>query len=129
MPRSRRPSFLSCRYALLRHALFSLPGYEAEIRRLAEADRRSTLTASEKEKLASLRAEVERIQKTKDEYLEKHPEHRKFVYPNEEARLKAERDKAEGREASGSGGPLYGKDGRLVSLALVCERGLRLVVA
>lgn len=98
-------------------------GYEAEIRRLSDGERRGILTAAEKEKLTSLRAEVERIKKTKDDYLEKHPEHRKFVYPNEEARLKAEKEKAEGKEANegssgGRGGPLYGKDGRLVSWLL-----------
>lgn len=41
------------------------------------------------------------------------------MYPNEEARLKAEQEKednkGEGSSSGGRGGPLYGKDGRLVS--------------
>lgn len=98
-------------------------GLEAEVRRLSESERKNSLSATEKERLAALRSEVERIKKTKEDYLEKHPEHRKFVYPNEEARLKAEKEKednkGEGSSSGGRGGPLYGKDGRLVSSLVV----------
>ena len=94
-------------------------GLEAEVRRLTVAERKGSLTATEKDKLVALRSEVDRVKKTKEDYLEKHPEHRKFVYPNEEARLKAEQEKEDQEEGSstggGRGGPLYGKDGRLVS--------------
>lgn len=94
-------------------------GLEAEVRRLTDAERKGSLTATEKDKLVALRSEVDRVKKTKEDYLEKHPEHRKFVYPNEEARLKAEQEKEDQEEGSstggGRGGPLYGKDGRLVS--------------
>lgn len=82
---------------------------------MTDAERRGALPPADAEQLASLRAEVARIKKTKDDYLEKHPEHRKFVYPNEEARLKAEKEKREGGGGEAEGKGLYGKDGRLVS--------------
>ncbi|KAF9511176.1 hypothetical protein BS47DRAFT_1373138 [Hydnum rufescens UP504] len=56
-------------------------GLEAEIRRLDEAGKTSDLDKHSKERLASLREEVERIKKKKAEYVTAHPEHEKLVYP------------------------------------------------
>lgn len=102
-------------------ASFSIaPGLEAEARRLNDQERNGSLPKADRDRLEFLRAEVAHIKKTKDEYLAKHPEHRKFVYPKEEeARLKAEKEKREDEATAGYAGPsgmLRGKDGKLVSL-------------
>ncbi|SCZ98895.1 BZ3500_MvSof-1268-A1-R1_Chr3-1g05691 [Microbotryum saponariae] len=79
---------------------------ESDIKRLAS---KRDLTANDKEQLASLRSELERINKAKATYVEAHPEHRKFVYP----------ERPEGANGPGGAGPsrdppgLYTKDGKL----------------
>ncbi|KAG8901632.1 hypothetical protein FRB99_005192 [Tulasnella sp. 403] len=54
--------------------------YEAEIRKLEEAKGRSELDKNGTARLAELRAEVDRIKKTKTDYVAAHPEHRKLVF-------------------------------------------------
>ncbi|GAA5838551.1 hypothetical protein JCM3766R1_006008 [Sporobolomyces carnicolor] len=77
---------------------------EQEIRQLSS---KGNLSKQDKDQLASLRAEVSRINKAKTEYVEAHPEHRKFVFPERPS------------EQSDTAGPgdepvgLYDKNGRL----------------
>jgi hypothetical protein len=108
---------------VLLHPVFVLAiGLEARIGKLAAI---AKPTKADELELASLRAELEYTSKLKREYVEKHPEHRKFVYAREVAEEKAKQereDKGEG-PSSGSGGGrgggggngLYDRDGRLVS--------------
>ncbi|GAA5960475.1 hypothetical protein JCM3765_003647 [Sporobolomyces pararoseus] len=77
---------------------------EQEIRQLSS---KGNLSKQDKDQLASLRAEVARINKAKSEYVEAHPEHRKFVFPerpNEQADGGRDGDEPKG---------LYDKNGRL----------------
>ncbi|KAG9026342.1 hypothetical protein FRB95_008987 [Tulasnella sp. JGI-2019a] len=55
-------------------------GLEAEIRRIEESKKDGELDSNTRKRLADLRAEVDRIKKTKSEYVAAHPEHRKLVY-------------------------------------------------
>ncbi|GAA5929778.1 uncharacterized protein JCM15063_004245 [Sporobolomyces koalae] len=76
---------------------------EQDIRRLSA---KANLSKQDKDELASLRAEVARINKAKHEYVEAHPEHRKFVFPERPA---------EPADAQGADEPagLYDRNGRL----------------
>ncbi|KAI5474994.1 proline-rich family protein [Pseudohyphozyma bogoriensis] len=80
---------------------------ESDIRSLADAAQKGPLSASDKAELASLRAELARINKAKNEYVEAHPEHRKFVFPD---RKEASTSSA---DSGGGGNGLYDKNGRL----------------
>ncbi|UZJ57141.1 hypothetical protein CBS101457_006461 [Exobasidium rhododendri] len=71
-------------------------GIEKEIRALQEKKTRSD---AEKEELAVLQAECQRIKEAKEEYLAKNPEHRKFVYPRE-AEEQAEQVKRQQQQAA-----------------------------
>ncbi|GAA6061888.1 hypothetical protein JCM10212_004706 [Sporobolomyces blumeae] len=77
---------------------------EQEIQQLSA---KGNLSKHDKDQLASLRAEVARINKAKHEYVEAHPEHRKFVFP----------DRPSTSEGQGAGDDepkgLYDKNGRL----------------
>jgi len=108
---------------VLLHPVFVLAiGLEARIGKLAAI---AKPTKADEQELASLRAELEYTSKLKREYVEKHPEHRKFVYAREVAEEKAKQereDKGEGPSSGGGGGRgggggngLYDRDGRLVS--------------
>ncbi|ORY57092.1 hypothetical protein BCR35DRAFT_309678 [Leucosporidium creatinivorum] len=81
---------------------------EADIRKLSGQAQQGPLSAADKEELASLRGELARINKAKTEYVEAHPEHRKFVFPERAG------DK-EAANAGPQGDPpgLYGRDGKL----------------
>ncbi|BGP06519.1 Protein saf1 [Rhodotorula toruloides] len=81
---------------------------EADIRRLSQQAQQAPLSKAEKDELASLRAELSRIKKAKDEYVAAHPEHRKFVFPDRPSNDTAD-DAAMNDEPSG----LYDKQGRL----------------
>lgn len=94
-------------------------GLEARIRKLAAI---AKPTKTDEQELTSLRAELEYTSKLKREYVEKHPEHRKFVYAREAAEEKAKQEREEKGEGSSTGGRgagggngLYDRDGRLVS--------------
>ncbi|GJN87231.1 hypothetical protein Rhopal_000176-T1 [Rhodotorula paludigena] len=76
---------------------------EADIRRLSA---QKNLSKADKDELAQLRAEVARINKAKHDYVEAHPEHRKFVFPDRPEDAKAE-------EAGDNTPGLYDKNGRL----------------
>ncbi|GAA5858541.1 hypothetical protein JCM1840_001249 [Sporobolomyces johnsonii] len=84
---------------------------EAEIRKLSQLAQKGPLSKADKDELASLRAELARINKAKQDYVEAHPEHRKFVFPD---RPGSNQDET-GGGAGGSGDPpgLYDKNGRL----------------
>ncbi|KAJ9121525.1 hypothetical protein QFC22_002143 [Naganishia vaughanmartiniae] len=89
---------------------------EAELRKLTAADQSKSLDKNGQARLVELRAEVDRIKKTKEEYVAAHPEHRKFVYAHEEAREQARKaaGAAESSNAGGAGGlPVFNKNGRL----------------
>ncbi|GAA5924102.1 hypothetical protein JCM10213_004493 [Rhodosporidiobolus nylandii] len=79
---------------------------QADIKRLQE---KGNLNKAEKDELAQLKGELARVQKAKQDYVEAHPEHRKFVFPDRPG----EGDSA----AAGPGGAdppgLYDKSGRL----------------
>ncbi|GAA6000297.1 hypothetical protein JCM10207_007946 [Rhodosporidiobolus poonsookiae] len=79
---------------------------EADIRRLTQ---KGNLSKAEKDELASLRSEVAHIQKTKNEYVEAHPEHRKFVFPDRPGEGDADAGGAGADEPAG----LYDRNGRL----------------
>lgn len=83
-------------------------GLEAEIRRLTSAEK---LDRNQQARLDDLRAEVDRIKKTKEEYVKAHPEHRKLVYAGEDRRKEEaeERKKASEKDRQG----LYDDKGRL----------------
>ncbi|BGP23262.1 proline-rich family protein [Rhodotorula toruloides] len=81
---------------------------EADIRRLSQHAQKAPLSKAEKDELASLRAELSRIKKAKEEYVAAHPEHRKFVFPDRPSGDNAD-DLAANDEPSG----LYDKQGRL----------------
>ncbi|KAL8284064.1 hypothetical protein RQP46_005177 [Phenoliferia psychrophenolica] len=74
---------------------------EADIRKLSS---QSNLSSSDKASLAALKAELTHITKTKSDYVEAHPEHRKFVFPDRVA-------STSGTEVDPPG--LYTKDGKL----------------
>ncbi|GAA5858568.1 hypothetical protein JCM8547_007363 [Rhodosporidiobolus lusitaniae] len=76
---------------------------EADIRRLSQ---KGNLSLSEKDELASLRAELAAVNKAKTEYVEAHPEHRKFVFPD---RPQTDVQGDDGNEPPG----LYDRNGRL----------------
>ncbi|GAA5976712.1 hypothetical protein JCM11641_005669 [Rhodosporidiobolus odoratus] len=82
---------------------------EQEIRQLAQKG--SALSKSEKDELASLRAELSRVNKAKQEYVETHPEHRQYVFPDRPSQ--GEQDA--GPSGAGGGEPpgLYDRNGRL----------------
>ncbi|GAA6034929.1 hypothetical protein JCM8097_009370 [Rhodosporidiobolus ruineniae] len=82
---------------------------EAEIRRLTQQAQKGPLSKADKDELASLRAELASITKAKNEYVEKHPEHRKFVFPAGQGGGEAEDDAADGAEPPG----LYDRSGKL----------------
>ncbi|GAA5887438.1 hypothetical protein JCM6882_002529 [Rhodosporidiobolus microsporus] len=83
---------------------------EADIRRLTQQAQQGPLSKADKDELASLRAEMARISKAKNEYVEAHPEHRKFVFP-------AGASGEDGDAAAGGGADepagLYDRNGRL----------------
>ncbi|GAA5855950.1 hypothetical protein JCM9279_005560 [Rhodotorula babjevae] len=58
---------------------------EAEIRRLTQESQKGPLSKTDKDELARLRADLARLNKAKQEYVDKHPEHRKFVFPERAA--------------------------------------------
>ncbi|GAA6011008.1 hypothetical protein JCM11491_005906 [Sporobolomyces phaffii] len=76
---------------------------EQEIRQLSS---KGNLSKPDKDHLASLRAEVARINKAKSDYVEAHPEHRKFIFPE---RPSDHPDGGDGDEPRG----LYDKTGKL----------------
>ncbi|BGP38445.1 hypothetical protein JCM10450v2_002390 [Rhodotorula kratochvilovae] len=80
---------------------------EAELRQLNQKAQQGPLSKADKDELARLRADLARITKAKQEYVEKHPEHRKFVFP--------ERAPSPSELASASDEPagLYDRNGRL----------------
>ena len=47
---------------------------------IAKLEAASELSASDKARLTELKAELERINKKKEEYVQEHPEHRKLVF-------------------------------------------------
>ncbi|KAG8883127.1 hypothetical protein FRB98_003301 [Tulasnella sp. 332] len=55
-------------------------GLETEIRRIEESRKDGELDSNTRKKLTDLQAEVNRIKKTKSEYVAAHPEHRKLIY-------------------------------------------------
>ncbi|GAA5912160.1 uncharacterized protein JCM6883_000580 [Sporobolomyces salmoneus] len=77
---------------------------EQEIRQLSG---KGNLSKQDKDQLASLRAEVARIDQAKSEYVEAHPEHRKFVFPERPS------DQSEGAGQGDEPKGLYDKNGRL----------------
>lgn len=85
-------------------------GLEAEIRRLSSAEK---LDRNQQARLDDLRAEVERIKKTKEEYVKEHPEHRKLVYAGEERRKEEAEERKKADQKNGGGKPLYDDQGRL----------------
>ncbi|KAK4047594.1 hypothetical protein OIO90_006135 [Microbotryomycetes sp. JL221] len=76
---------------------------ELEIRQLSQHQR---LSKDDRDQLESLKAELSRINKAKNEYVEKHPEHRKFVFPD---RPDTNNTNNDDREPPG----LFTKDGKL----------------
>ncbi|GAA5966298.1 hypothetical protein JCM21900_000989 [Sporobolomyces salmonicolor] len=84
---------------------------EAEIRKLSQLAQNGPLSKTNKDELASLRAELARITKAKQDYVEAHPEHRKFVFPD---RPSSNQDETGAGAGSGGDPPgLYDKNGRL----------------
>ncbi|GAA6049787.1 hypothetical protein JCM3770_002161 [Rhodotorula araucariae] len=80
---------------------------EAEIRQLNQKAQQGPLNKTDKDELARLRADLARITKAKKEYVEKHPEHRKFVFPERAP------DPSELAAASDEPAGLYDRNGRL----------------
>ncbi|GAA5870432.1 hypothetical protein JCM3774_002726 [Rhodotorula dairenensis] len=80
---------------------------EAEIRRLSQQAHKGSLSKDDRDELAHLKSELARINKAKHDYVEAHPEHRKYVFPerpNDAAREQEDADSTPG---------LYDKNGRL----------------
>ncbi|KAF8323773.1 hypothetical protein DL93DRAFT_2151081 [Clavulina sp. PMI_390] len=56
-------------------------GLENDVKKLEEEAAAGSLDKAGKEKLASLRQEIDRVKKAKSDYVEAHPEHAKLIYP------------------------------------------------
>ncbi|GAA5976358.1 hypothetical protein JCM10908_005472 [Rhodotorula pacifica] len=80
---------------------------EADIRRLSQQAQKGQLSKDDREQLAHLKSELARINKAKNDYVEAHPEHRKYVFP-ERPQDASTRDDDEDTTPG-----LYDKNGRL----------------
>ncbi|GAA5892935.1 hypothetical protein JCM8208_004129 [Rhodotorula glutinis] len=80
---------------------------EAEIRRLTQESQKGPLSKTDKDELSRLRADLARLNKAKQEYVDKHPEHRKFVFPERAG------DPSDAALPSDEPAGLYDRNGRL----------------
>lgn len=64
-----------------------------------------------KEKLASLREEIDRVKKAKAEYVEAHPEHAKLVYPSGHAPREKRESEPSSERPSNISRSLFGPNG------------------
>ncbi|GAA5921598.1 hypothetical protein JCM3775_003123 [Rhodotorula graminis] len=80
---------------------------EAEIRRLTQESQKAPLSKTDKDELSRLRADLARLNKAKQEYVDKHPEHRKYVFPERAA------DPNDATHPSDEPAGLYDRQGRL----------------